>query len=315
MEVRIMSDLFYTDYLLYGTPGSGKTAFGVSAMWDWVKKEKLRNGRIISVGGEKNASLHIPDEFTHTGSGDSLNISSPMLDKDVTEKDYDQWLRTLDQFTRALIRDAKQGKADRPEVIVFDGWTEFNLLFENTEARQRMDTMQRYGSLLKETFGLLQRLDPRTLEVVVIGTARVGERRKAKVDRRGAEFTPGEPDFINVDYYPSYRGQFRHELPHYYSNVYYMQSEVVMPISGPYKGKQVPAHSLTVVRSDDAQQFLIKNQSEHEWLDAGYDTVLYNASFAQVNDLFIQLRDDYAAKEVVNLIRHEDIVGKPKGKK
>lgn len=310
-----MSDLFYTDYLLYGTPGSGKTAFGVSAMWDWVKKEKLRNGRIISVGGEKNASLHIPDEFTHTGSGDSLNISSPMLDKDVTEKDYDQWLRTLDQFTRALIRDAKQGKADRPEVIVFDGWTEFNLLFENTEARQRMDTMQRYGSLLKETFGLLQRLDPRTLEVVVIGTARVGERRKAKVDRRGAEFTPGEPDFINVDYYPSYRGQFRHELPHYYSNVYYMQSEVVIPISGPYKGKQVPAHSLTVVRSDDAQQFLIKNQSEHEWLDAGYDTVLYNAMFAQVNDLFIQLRDDYAAKEVVNLIRHEDIVGKPKGKK
>ena len=31
-----MGDLFYTDYLLYGTPGSGKTSFAVSAMWDWV---------------------------------------------------------------------------------------------------------------------------------------------------------------------------------------------------------------------------------------------------------------------------------------
>lgn len=309
-----MSDLFYTDYLLYGTPGSGKTSFAVSAMWDWVKKKKLRNGRIISVGGEKNDSLHIPEEFTHTGSGGSLQVSSPMLDKDVTEKDYDQWLRTLDQFTRALIRDAKQGKADRPEVIVFDGWTEFNLLFENTEARQRMDTMQRYGSLLKETFGLLQRLDPRTLEVVVIATARVGERRKAKVDRRGAEFVSGDPDFVNVDYYPSYRGQFRHELPHYYSNVYYMQSEVVVPVEGDFKGESVPAHSLTTVRADDAQQFLIKNQSEHEWLDAGFDTVLYNASFTDVNDLFVRLRDEYANKEVTKRITHEDIVGKSKTK-
>ena len=50
-----MGDLFYTDYLLYGTPGSGKTSFAVSAMWDWVKKKKLRNGRIISVGGEDDS--------------------------------------------------------------------------------------------------------------------------------------------------------------------------------------------------------------------------------------------------------------------
>ena len=93
-----------------------------------------------------------------------------------------------------------------------------------------------------------------------------------------------------------------------------MQSEVVVPVEGDFKGESVPAHSLTTVRADDAQQFLIKNQSEHEWLDAGFDTVLYNASFTDVNDLFVRLRDEYANKEVTKRITHEDIVGKSKTK-
>lgn len=302
-------EIFPTDYLLYGPPHGGKTSWAVSAMWDWVKKEKLRNGRLIQIGREKNPYLHIPDEFLQTGSGQSLAVKSPLLDADAkSASEYDQWLFTLDNLTKALVRDANQKKADRPEVVVLDGWTEFDLLYENTEARQRMDAMARFGSLLSETFTLLQRLDPQLLEVAFVSTARVGEKRKAKVNRRGEEFVPGDPAFVVNDYYPSYRGQMRYELPHYFSNVYYMQEEVRKVNSGPYEGRELPVHALTVLKGDsDQQHFAIKNQSEHEWLDAGYPTVLYNSSFDTVNERFIELRDEYSSKGVANIIRHEDV--------
>ena len=300
-------EIFPTDYLIYGPPHGGKTSFTVSAMWDWVNKKKLREGRLISIGREKNNFLHTPDEFTHTGSGESLHIKTPLLDTDVNDKEYDRWLKTLDMLTRSLIRDARQGKEDTPEVIGFDGWTEFDLLYENSAARQKMDAMQRFGSLLSETFSLLERRDPELLNVAFVSTARVGERRKAKTNRRGETFVSGDPEYVTNDYYPSYRGQMRYELPHYFSNVYYMQEDVRPIRSGPFAGTSRPVHALTVLKSDDQQHFSIKNQSEHEWLDAGYPTTLYNASFDDVNSKFIGLRDEYATKQVANIIRHEDV--------
>ena len=301
-------EIFPTDYLIYGPPHAGKTSLVTSAMWDWVEKKKIREGRLISIGREKNSFLHTPDEFTHTGSGESLYIKAPLLDTDVNDAEYDRWLKTLDQLTRSLIRDAKQGKADRPQVIGFDGWTEFDLLYENSAARQKMDTMQRFGSLLSQTFGLLERLDPEVLEIAFISTARVAERRKAKVNKRGEEFVPGDPDYIDVDYYPSYRGQMKFDMPHYFSNVFFMQEEVRKVKRGEYVGREMPVHALTVLRSDEAQHFLIKNQSEHEWLDAGYDTTLINPSFDDINDGFIRLKEEYGDKPVTKLIRHEDVV-------
>ena len=80
-------------------------------------------------------------------------------------------------LTRSLIRDARQGKEDRPEVIGFDGWTEFDLLYENSAARQKMDAIQRCGSLRSVTFSLLERLDPDLFNVAFVSTSRVGERR------------------------------------------------------------------------------------------------------------------------------------------
>jgi|TARA_R110002020_G_scaffold68444_6_gene179176 hypothetical protein len=303
-------ELFPTDYLLYGPPGSGKTSFAVSAMWDWAKKEKLRDGRIVFIGRERNDYLHIPDEFTHTSSGLPLAVKAPLLDSDVDVKDYDKWLKTLEMLTRSLIRDAQQGKENRPEVLVIDGWSEFGNLYENTEARQRMDGMARWGSLLHETYSLVQRLDPIALEMAIVTTARIGEKRKAKVSKRGDTFVPGDPEYVNSEYVPAFRGQMRFQLPYNFSNMWYMQTEVrrVTNTKSDYYGRMMPTRAMHVLKVDEDHIFDIKNQAEHEWLDAGYAPILYNALFEDVNSKFLYLRDEYAHKEVASLIRHEDVI-------
>ena len=131
--------------LLYGGPGAGKTALAVSSFWDWRRRKSIANGKIITFGAEDNPALAIPEECRHTDKGTSLRLISPMLDDT-------QFLEQFDLITRRLILDAQEG--NHLDVLVIDGLSEFDLLFEETYGGGG-DNFAKWSGLLSQMFSMM----------------------------------------------------------------------------------------------------------------------------------------------------------------
>ena len=193
--------------LLYGGPGAGKTALAVSSFWDWRKRESIANGKIITFGAEDNPALAIPEECRHTDKGTSLRLISPMLDDT-------QFLEQFDLITRRLILDAQEGK--HLDVLVIDGLSEFELLFEETYGGGG-DNFAKWSGLLSQMFYMMMRSSHTSLGCQVIMTARVMEKKKAQQSMKSS--IGGDPAYMDFDFYPSMRGSFRLHMPHYFNMV------------------------------------------------------------------------------------------------
>ena len=245
--------------LLYGLAGAGKTALAVSSFWDWEEKKQVANGKLITFGSEDNPALEIPQEFRETEKGTSMRLTSPLLDND---KFKDQW----NLISQKLVADA--GKGDCLDVLVIDGITEFDLLFEETYVGGGGENnFAKWNDLLSEFYSMMMRISPDVLKCHVIMTARVARQRVRSADS----------ELIDGDLYPSVRGSFRFQLPHYFNLVLYMET-----VQANLDGKTIPAHALNVIGSSG--DFLTKNVWEHKWLAAGYPNVVLNHTWGEFWD-------------------------------
>lgn len=251
--------------LLYGGPGSGKSALAVSSFWDWRKHVQVAKGKLITFGAEDNPALAVPEEFRHTDNGTSLRLTSPLLDDT-------EFISQFDAISRRFIYDAEHDNS--PDVIVVDGMSEFDLLFEETFADEE-NRFAKWEALMTQLFSMMMRLHHDTVKCQVIITARIMERKKAKQPVKGDKGTSYAPDpgHYDFDYYPSLRGGFRHHFPHYFSMVLHMDTEQRLVEGGRWDGKILPAHVLHMVRTGE---FFIKNQFEHAWIATEDDTEVIN---------------------------------------
>lgn len=261
--------------LLYGSAGAGKTATAVSAFWDWKRKEKVCNGRLITFGRENNPALDVPLELRVVGSGKEaipLRFAAPTLDSL-------EWLDAFENVVDGLLLEAEKGNC--LDVLVVDGMSELDLLFEAVYQRINSggDKWDKWDELLNRMFATMTRLDHEALNCVVLVTARVMERKKSKQARGGGTIA-GDPSFVDFDYYPSLRGSFRLHFPHYFNLVLYMETRMMMVTEGERKGQRLPAHVLNMVRTGE---FYVKNHWENDWLRAGEDLEIINPGFPDIH--------------------------------
>ena len=246
--------------LLYGAGGAGKTGLAVSAFWDWMFGKPVADGKLISFGAEDNPALEIPEEFRQTQNGTSLRLTSPLLDST-------EFLQQFDLITRKLIYDAENG--DKLDVLVIDGLSEFDLLYEHTfdTGDDEKGNFAKWDGLLNQMFSMMLRIMPSVLGCAVITTARVMEKKKSK--QSGKTTMAGDPGWMDFDYYPSLRGSFRLHLPHYFQNVFYMET---VPEQAE-DGQVIPGHATHLITQGE---YLTKCQWEHKLLKAGLTRPVVN---------------------------------------
>ena len=251
--------------LLYGGPGAGKTSLACSSFYDYNKGKIIANGKLITFGGEDNPALEIPEECRVIGDkGTSLRLVSPKLDS----------RGFADTFHLVLLKIMDDAKKGNPlDVLVIDGLSEFDLLYETTSSLEGFD---KWGELLDRMFATMTLANHNVLGCQVIMTARVAEKRSARPGKSPGLATSNDPQHQNFDYYPSLRGQFRLHLPHYFGMVLYLETVQALAKDGPYKGKFVPKHITNVVRTGS---FYVKNQWEHKWLNQGLPLALENVTW------------------------------------
>ena len=266
--------------LLYGGPGTGKTALAVSSFWDWRKHKRIANGKLITFGGEDNPALMIPEECRQTDKGTSLRLTSPMLDETA-------FLEQFDLITRRLVLDAREG--NNLDVLVIDGLSEFDLLFEETYGGAgEGSSFAKWGALLSQMFSMMMRLSHTSLGCHVIMTARVMEKKSGQQAKQST--VAGDPDWVDFDYYPSMRGSFRLHLPHYFNLVLYMEQKQVRVAEGPRAGESVPAHIVNLVRHG---KFYVKNVWQHQLLASKEETQIINPMWPSLWELLTTTTREY----------------------
>ena len=274
-ELEIYRSLpWHSRSLFYGWAGAGKTALAVSSFWDWEGGQQIANGRLLTFGGEYNEALGVPEELIR-------RFKSPSLTDN-------KWATELERYTTALVKDAATGKLEL-DAIVFDGFSEFDMLYEGVADAKGTDKFEKYDGLLMELYANLSRLDPEVLGCDVLATARVQEKRKAKASRTGRDI-PGDPDYMTSDFYPAMRGTMRYSLPHYFNNVFFMEEQLVLM---PGKAKRESAHALTAIHTGG---YLVKNQHKHLWVPAGLPPVVYNQTWPQLKLTLARLRKGEAVE-------------------
>jgi hypothetical protein len=273
--------------LLYGGPGTGKTATAVGSFWDWKKKEMVGKGKYITFGRENNPALRIPEECRRMGEkGGSLRFTNPTMDS------FD-WVNRFEAAANGLLAAAKKGNT--LDALVIDGMSEFDLLYEMVYANQGSgDKFAKWDALLNQCFAIMQKLDPEELGCDVFVTARVMERKKER--RSSATVIPGDPEWINFDYYPSMRGSFRLHFPHYFNLVLYMETQMKRVTSGQLKGKSIAAHVMNMVRTGD---IYVKNQWEFDWMKAGLPLQMVNPDWPKVKQMMDKLQAEGGDKYTI----------------
>ena len=247
---------------LYAFGGAGKTYTALSSFRDHEKKEAIAEGRWILFGAEENATVEVPD----------ANIRHFHTDKDKSKK----WLQEFHQYMYGVHAAARQGK--RPDVMVFDGLTEFSILWLQTHGVPG-DLRATYGGLKDEISALWSLCNPAELGCHVIWTARVTERKKEVQNKRGEVIQEADPDYIDVDYYPSVEGKSaKFSSPHYFRLVPYMKSAIVKRQVGP-KLLELPAHELHLYPQDG---FFVKNDWQTEMIRRGHTGQLVNPTWEDV---------------------------------
>ena len=261
--------------LLYGGPGSGKTALGVSSFWDWINKKEVANGKFISFGVEDNPALGVPEHFRQTEKGTSLRLTSPLLDST-------EFLTQFDLISRKLVHDAQQGNC--LDVLFVDGLAEFDLLFEETFGGEG-DNFAKWNGLLSQLFSMMQRLHHNVLGCQVIMTTRVMPKKKTRTIGRNT--VAGDPDYMDSEYYPALRGGFREHMPHYFNLVTYVETVQAKTKDG----RIVPAHAAHMFKAGD---YYVKNTWEHLWLAAGKGPMVINKQWPA---LWAELTDAISREE------------------
>ena len=216
---------------------------------------------------EDNPALEIPEKYRVLGKNErSLRLTSPLLDSRAF----------AEEFTNALLYIMRTADTDEAvDALVIDGLSEFDLMFETTGT---LDGYQKWEELLEKFFSIMTLAHHDSMKCPVIMTARVAEKRSARMER-GKQVSAGDPGFMNFDYYPSIRGSFRLNLPHAFSAVFYLETEERMAEEGPYQGQMLPYHIVNMTRSG---KFYVKNQWEHKWLKAGLPLRLANTKFPKL---------------------------------
>lgn len=237
--------------LLYGGPGVGKTALAISSFWDFLKEEPVpgREGRWILVGQESNPALAVPEEFIKRF---PIPANNPF-----------GFVAELDLYTKALVSAAAK-KGNKITDIVFDGWTEFcrDYVWAHEIEKGSAGTWDPYRDWVRDFTSIIQRLSPRVLNANVFGTARVAEFRKAGKTASTNKEVKGDPEWMSeFKYHPSMEGQIKHQLPHYFNFVIYMDKDYKMGFA---KGKETKTEvfkSHWVATGD----YSVKNILGHKW--------------------------------------------------
>ena len=264
-------DGYFGSYLLYGAGGSGKTDWGVSAFWDVENQVEVARGKMITFGREENEFLQVPESCRQTAAGSSLRLTAPNLDDT-------NWLTKFKTFTKALLNQAKR---EHPlDVLLIDGITEFDLMFETTFADQD-NKFKKWMALVDEFFGIMQRLDPIELGCHVIVTARVGVRKEDE----------DKSEIPLANHYPLVKGQFKEQLSSYFNNVFFLNT-----VPSKTEGKPA-AHILHVSSMGDYQT---KLQGERQWFSPKFK---YPSTFSNSNFYDVQHR-------LENILGHEHVFPK-----
>ena len=264
----------WTSQLVYGAPGAGKSHYCISAFWDFKQNKAIRDGVLLTFGREDSALYGLPSSMVRT-------FSVPALDNMT-------WFADFTEYCDRLAQEAQAGR--HKDVIVIDGLSEFDLLYEEayTNVYDSKDKFAKFEALMSDTLGLMQRLDPRILGAHVLATARITDKRKSRQSRNVT--LPGDPDWVEAEHFPAFRGKFRYELGHYFDFLFFVDSETALHAE---TGQRRPVHILHTIRTGD---YLIKNRLEEKWLDAGKPTEFTNATFDAVYKVIEELTGGAAAK-------------------
>ena len=252
----------------YGQGGSGKTTLAVSSMVDIYSGEKRRNGIWMQIGQESNPSLPVPDANVKRFVPDLANPHAVV--------------KELFDFLKALRVSAGKGKS--PDILIFDGFTEMDILLGYIYDIQPLED-DKWGEwrYRKNVFReLVQLLDAATLGCHVLSTARVAEIRKGVSNKRTGEVIGADPEFVTSRYFPQMDGWMRYNLPSYANYVFYLETE---------DGKEGPLHRCHLLQTGD---FFIKNTNDHKWPLLKLPKYLDNGTFDQMLDIV-----EYANKPIV----------------
>lgn len=255
-------DGFWTSQLIYGPGGSGKSRYLRSALTN--SDGTPRRAKIVTFGREFRVISGLPSDVVQ-------RFSAPSLDSR-------QWLTDFENFIKYLHVQAKKG--NHLDVLGFDGFSEFDLLHEETNSSTGFD---KFNDLMTDVFSIVQSLDPYELGCHVLATARIMDKRKAKKSRRSGSEIPGDPEYM-TELYPSFRGAFRYQLSNYFDFVFYLQQEQSIEI-----GKEVQTrHVLHVLQTGD---FLTKlcDPWEERWVEAKYPSELVNPGFNDILKMLMSL--------------------------
>ena len=265
--------------LLYGGPGVGKTATAVSSFYDWKRGTLHGNGKLITFGREHNPALRVPIECRTMGKNSaSPHFSSPKMD------DFG-WIARFEAACDGLLVAARKGNC--LDALVVDGMSELDLLYETVFQNKEGtgDKFAKWDALLNQMFSAMQRLDPVELGCDVFVTARVMEKKRAR--KSAGSTIPGDPDYIDFDYYPSLRGSFRLHFPHYFNLVLYMEAPERRVTAGEFKGRTMQVHIVNMLRNGG---FYVKTQWDYKWLKDGLPTQLFNPDWPDVKEMINTLQ-------------------------
>ena len=273
--------------LVYGPDGAGKSYYANSAWWDPVTKTNIegREGLWITFGSEDNPTLMIPEKNRKRFTSASLNDL--------------KWIADFEKLVRSLIAAYKDTGKPAVDVVVLDGFSEFDLLFKQiTEvvASEEVAKNQFYvwKEIMAKFFTIVQLLQPSLNGAHFIATARRGEVKKyvqrsiGKPSQGGKSWTVEEDEWYDgAEAAPSLHGGFRKDLPHYFDYVTYLDTEtIVAPAGHPRAGTKIPVHQMETMRGGNVY---IKNVSEQAWLNSSHPTTLENVTFSQFYDIVEEL--------------------------
>ena len=249
--------------VFYGGPGAGKTRVLASSMFDFKTGKVIRKGRLLQFGRERNISVtrRLPPEMIK-------RFVSPVDQPDKFVGDFSAWLM-------AAYRAAKKG--DGLEVIALDGWTEFDVLFNQVKTTE--GAMLKHFGRVKDSFiQAFEMLDPELMHAHILSTARVDEWKKAITKADGDELVRSDPDWMDYRYFPAASGWAKKNLSHYNDFVIYVdQDRGLKMVDG--KAKQGFVHKYYMLPDGD---FWVKNSLEEEWINAKAPVYLTDPTFDDI---------------------------------
>ncbi|MBI4127990.1 MAG: ATP-binding protein [Parcubacteria group bacterium] len=255
-------DGFFCSLLVYGPAGAGKSRLLRSALFD--AEGKPRRAKIITFGREFRTISGLPTDVVQ-------RFSSPTLDDR-------KWLEEFDSFIKFLYVQARKG--NHLDVLGFDGFSEFDLLHEETNSSTGF---AKFNDLMTDMFGIVQALDPYELGCHVLATARIMDKKMATVGKAGKGIA-GDPDYMQ-ELYPSFRGAFRYQLANYFDFVFYLQQERSVQI-----GKDIETrHILHTLQTGDYMTKMC-DPFEERWVEKGYPAELTNVGFNDILGMLESLR-------------------------